>query len=54
MFTRSQSILLVHPLMEYACIVWDAYQITFLKESNIEQQDGLHQTTVDLTVYQTY
>ena len=27
---RSQSILLVHPLMEYACIVWDPYQITYI------------------------
>ena len=25
-----------------------------LKESNIEQQDGLYQATADLTVYQTY
>ena len=43
--------------MEYTCIVWDPYQITtvVLKESNIEWQDEwLHQTRTDLTVYQTY
>ena len=54
MFTRSQSILLVHPLMEYACIVWDPYQITYINSLERIQQDGLHQTMGDLTVYQTY
>ena len=63
MFTRievkaSAYISLVRPLMEYACIVWDPYEITYinivLKEFNIEQQDGLHKTTADLTLYQSY
>ena len=44
--------------MEYASIVWDPYQITYinivLKESNIEWQHGLYQITVDLVVYLTY
>ena len=40
----SAYISLVRPLMEYACIVWDPYQITYiliaLKEFNAGQQDG--------------
>ena len=41
--------------MEYASIVWDPYQITYINSlANVEWQDGLHQITVDLAVYLTY
>ena len=61
MFTRSQSTCLYCTSSAH---LWNVHVLCgihtklliliVLKESNIEWQDGLHQTTPDLTVYQTY
>ena len=55
----SAYILLVCPHMEYTCIncmrsIPNYLYKIVLKKSNIEREDGLHQTTADLAAYLTY